>query len=185
MMHEDHLKQLSDELVVAYVIEHNHDAYQEIVTRYQEKLARYARTFTRDDAVVADIIQETFINAFVHLGTFDQSSKFSSWIYRITHNLALNYYARKQRDLHFDEGVDFPDDTNIVEEYEHAEVGRAVHACLAQMPMQYAAPLSLHFLEGHSYEDVALILGLPIGTVGTRINRGKIILKKLCLQNKQ
>ncbi len=159
------LKQLTDEEIVRHVLLENRNAYEEIVLRYQDKLTRYVSTFTADKAVVSDVVQESFINAFVHLSSFRLDAKFSSWIYRIAHNIALNYFTRKNRDLRLDENVDFKSDEDIEEEYNKMELKREVRAYLSQLPIQYSAPLSLFYIEGYSYEEISSILGLPVNTV--------------------
>ncbi len=172
------LKKLSDEELVIHVLRVDRDSYREVVLRYQEKLSHYVSTFTRDEAIVSDVVQESFINAYVHLSSFNTGLKFSSWIYRIAHNIAFNYFGRKNRDLHLDENIEFPSNDNIVLEYELMELSKEVRSHLQGIPIQYSEPLSLHFLEGYSYEEISSILGLPVGTVGTRINRAKNLLKQ-------
>ncbi len=177
-MNDNLLKQLTDEQLVEHVLNNNRNAYEEIVIRYQDKLARYVSSFTRDKAVVSDVVQEALINAYVHLRSFKRDAKFSSWIYRIAHNVALNYFTRKKRELRLDDDIDISSDDNIVEEYSQLELSKEIKECLSELPVQYSAPLTLYFIEGYSYEEIGSILGLPINTVGTRISRAKNLLKQ-------
>ena len=90
------LQHLSDEDLALYVCSKDRNAFSEIVVRYQNKLVRYVRSFAHDDAVIVDVVQETLVSAYVHLNSFNSKLKFSSWIYRIAHNIAVNYFSRNK-----------------------------------------------------------------------------------------
>ena len=133
-----------------------------------------------DDQLGADATQEGFIKAYINLNGFDTKKKFSSWIYRIVHNEAMNLinknkkYTMMNAEVEYDSGVDLED------ELIKKELITRTHQCLDKMPILYKEPLSLFFLDEKSYEEISDILRIPTGTVGTRINRAKIIMKKIC-----
>ena len=174
------LEKLTDEQVVDHVRTKDPEAYREIMARYQDKLMRYANYLARNDMEAADIVQNSFIKAFINLNGFDSKKKFSSWIYRIVHNEAINALAKRKHELPMPENMDFEDKKNIEMNFTKEEVRAMVRGCLSQIPPLYAEPLSLFFHEEKSYEEISDILRLPIGTVGTRINRAKILMKKIC-----
>lgn len=178
-MESVNLTTMTDEALIEHVRSRDKDAYSEVVVRYRPKLERYVRSFTRDEDVISDVVQETLIGAFVHLQNFNSRYKFSSWIYRIAHNIAMNHFSRRPKAMSFDDELYIADD-NAMEKVEGKEIDQRVHLMLTRLPAEYASPLALHFLEGYSYKEIAKLLRCPIGTVGTKINRAKNLLKRQC-----
>jgi len=176
------LSKFTDEEVVEFTRTKDKEAYAEIIKRYQDKLMRYATYILRDEDKAADVVQESFIKAYVNLNGFNTKKKFSSWIYRIVHNQAINLITKHKRELPLFNDVDFDSGMNIEEEYTKGEMAKTVEECLNEMPILYKEPLSLYFLEDKSYNEISDILRIPTGTVGTRINRAKILMKKICLK---
>lgn len=170
---------LPDEEIVHGVCKGDKELFAELIRRYQKKLLRYAGYLMSDDSRGADVVQEAFIKAYINLKSFDTKKNFSSWIYRITHNEAMNALSKKKHQpiSDYDE---IDDGTNLEEEFIRDEIINRAKNCLEDMPLIYKEPLSLFYLEDKSYEEISDILRIPIGTVGTRINRAKIIMKKLC-----
>jgi len=175
----DHLK-LSDEEIVEIVRTKDREVYAEIIKRYQKKLLRYASYIMGDEEKAADVVQESFIKAYVNLNGFDEKKKFSSWMYRIVHNEAMNLVGKHKKQQGFDEATDYDSGINLEDDLIKKELIRHTQQCLKRMPILYREPLSLFFLEEKSYEEISDILRIPIGTVGTRVNRAKIIMKKIC-----
>ena len=174
------LSKLTDEEVVELTRTKNKEAYAEIIRRFQDKLMRYAVYILNDDERAADVVQESFIKAYVNLNSFNSKKKFSSWIYRIVHNQAINLIAKYKRELPLFNDIEFDSGVDIEEEYVRGEITKMAKECLNEMPILYKEPLSLFFLEDKSYNEISDILRIPIGTVGTRINRAKILMKKIC-----
>lgn len=171
---------LTDEEIVEIVRSSDQEEYEALVDRYQLKLLRYANGLIHDEQKAKDVVQESFIKAFVNLNGFDTTKKFSSWIYRITHNEAMNLLKRYQKEVLLPEGVDFASDENIETEYSQQELTVHMQQCLKELPIIYAEPLNLRYIEEKSYDEISDILHLPISTVGTRIKRAKILMKHLC-----
>lgn len=173
-------KSLSDEHVVS-LVKKNKQMYREIVRRYEDKLLRYSKYLTGDYDTAADAVQEAFIKAYVNLNSFNTKMKFSSWIYRITHNEAVNQIKKKKNKFSI-EDFDIADEKNSVEEkLTTKEIAQMVNKCLGEMPVKYKTVLVLYYLEEKSYMEISDIMRLPVGTVGTLISRGKKILKSICL----
>lgn len=176
---------LSDEKVVELVRTSNKELYAEIIRRYQDKLMRYAGYITGDREKGADAVQEAFIKAYINLNGFDINKKFSSWIYRIVHNEAMNIIKKSKKEQPlgdrdtFDSGIDLEDD------FIKKELVNRAHRCLEKIPIIYKEPLALFYLEEKSYEEIGEVLRIPVGTVGTRINRAKIIMRKICQKQKR
>lgn len=174
---------LSDEEVIDIVRSKDKEAYAEIIKRYQNKLMRYARSIIKDGQTGADVVQESLIKAYINLNGFDVKKKFSSWIYRIAHNEAINALSKHKKLQSIDDHIEFDSGVNLEDEFIKNELISRTHHCLAQMSIMYKEPLSLFYLEEKSYEEISDILRIPIGTVGTRVNRARGIMKKLCQRN--
>jgi len=174
------LKKLTDEQIVKIVRTKDKEVYLEIVLRYQEKLLRYALYLVQDKAKAADAVQESFIKAFINLNSFNTKMKFSSWIYRIVHNQVMNVVSKYKKELPLFENVDLDSGKNPEIDLTKKEIRERVNKCIGQIPIKYSEPLSLFYLEEKSYGEISDILRLPIGTVGTRINRAKVFMKKIC-----
>jgi RNA polymerase sigma-70 factor (ECF subfamily) len=175
---------LSDEKIVELVRKKDKELYVHIIKRYQDKLMRYANYLTGDEQMASDVVQESFIKTYINLNGFDTKKKFSSYIYRIVHNEAINLINKQKKQVSLYEGIDFESKVDIEDGYIKKELTGRTHNCLSKMPVIYKEPLSLYFLEEKSYEEISDILRIPTGTVGTRINRAKILMKKICQQIK-
>ena len=171
---------ISDEDLVEKVWSTDQELYALVVDRYQGKLLRYAASLIKDDQKAADIVQESFIKAFINLQSFHVSKSFSSWIYRIVHNEAMNAVKKYRKEVPLLDDADFSSDEDIEKEIERKETGDQVAKCIEGMPLLYAEPIQLHYIEEKSYEEISDILRIPMGTVATRINRAKILMKTLC-----
>ncbi len=176
-------KNLSDEEVVEKVRSVDQELYSVILERYQSKLMRYATHLVHDEDVALDIVQNSFIKAFVNLHGFDSKKKFSSWIYRIVHNEAMNSIKKYKKEIKMPEGFDFVSDEDITKDFEQKENSGKVVKCLQKIPVLYSEPLSLYYLDEKTYEEISDILRIPMGTVATRISRAKIAMKHICQKN--
>jgi RNA polymerase sigma-70 factor, ECF subfamily len=181
-MHD--IKNFSDEELVIKIRKENKELYSEIVNRYENKLMRYANYLIYNQAKTADIVQESFIKAYVNLNGFNTKKKFSSWIYRIVHNEAMNAIKKYHKESPISEDMDWSSDTNLEEEFDKKQIQEMAQKCLNEMPIKYSEPLELFFIEDYSYEDISDILRLPMGTVATRISRAKALMKNICQKHK-
>lgn len=174
---------MSDSELVAQVQSGQQESYEEIVKRYEKPLLRYARYLTKQSEFSPDIVQNAFIKAYVNLKGFDISKKLSSWLYRIVHNEAVNRIRKESRFFSFEdiEWVEqiFSRSEPVEEALQASEIRKLLKESLQEIPLAYRAPLILFYLEDKSYDEISDVLRIPMGTVGTRINRGKKYLKKV------
>lgn len=175
--------EMTDEDLVVKIRYGNTDIYATLVKRYEEKLMRYATNLIHDDQKAQDVVQDAFIKAFINLNGFDEKKKFSSWMYRIVHNEAMNAVKKYKKEVPIIATMDFESGENIEQNFTKKEIIEKAHVCLSDMPILYSEPLSLHFLEDKSYDEISDILRIPMGTVAIRINRAKDMMKKLCQKN--
>ncbi|MEK7181564.1 MAG: sigma-70 family RNA polymerase sigma factor [Patescibacteria group bacterium] len=158
-----------------------------LMARYEKPLQRYLMRLTGwGEEEIVDILQESFIKAYRALNDYDRDLKFSSWIYRITHNQAIDT-IRKERvrpifsALPLEEATKiFSSEGDIGKTLEIQEDSARVQKAIANLPLQYREVLILRFLEDRSYEEIMDILKKPKGSVATLIRRGRaLLLKKL------
>jgi len=157
--------------------------------RYEAQLLRYINRMGLVEEA-EDVLQEAFIKIWKNLHAFDQSLKFSSWLYRIVHNQAVSCIRKKksfgkdQKET-FDEQrfAEFPDESSNEEADLLEEKDRYTRDLLDRLPLNYKEVMVLRFLEDMSYEEISDILKIPEGTVATRINRAKKAFRKLTEQH--
>ncbi|MCL5017284.1 MAG: RNA polymerase sigma factor [Patescibacteria group bacterium] len=176
----------TDQELVALTLA-DHRAFTSIVEKYQNILRRYLAhigCLSRSDQ--DDILQEAFLKIYLNLNDYDPDLKFSSWVYRITHNEAVSFFRKKNispapvaNDDDLGIFLNLIDDTDIIEAQNKKFEAELVRQALAKLEKQYRDTLILKFIEDKSYEEISDILKIPIGTVGTLINRGKKQLKNI------
>ncbi len=174
------LSKSTDEEIVKIARTKDKEVYAFLIKRYQKKLIRYANYLINDENVAADAVQEGFIRAYISLNSFDLKKKFSSWIYRIVHNQAMTIISRYKQHQPMNNAFEIESEINLEDDLIKKELIQHVQNCLKQMPVLYREPLSLYYLEEKTYEEISDILRIPTGTVGTRINRAKILVRKIC-----
>lgn len=178
------IKKITDEELVDRVIK-NKNFFEEIVDRYQKKIWRYVFYLTNNKEESEDIVQEIFIKAYINLKSFNKNLKFSSWIFRIAHNEAVNFLKKNKVNLSFNEKIfEVKDEREIDEEFFKKELKRQIKNCLENLPVIYKEIVELYYFEELSYEEISDILKVPSGTVAIRLSRAKKILKKLCQKQK-
>ena len=184
----DFFNKTDEELVISSLI--NEDSFSELIKRYEIKLLKYIRRisyFDNDDA--QDILQEVFIKVYKNLNSFDADLKFSSWIYRITHNEVItNFRKAKSRPPQYD--LDIKDeilenikhDFDIEKELDNSLTKEQIENVLSHMDRKYKEVLILKFFEFKDYNEISDIIKKPIGTVGTLINRAKKQFKEIVIK---
>ncbi len=161
--------------------------FADLMERYEAKLLRYinrlgvSRTEDRED-----ILQEIFIKVYRNLHAFDQKLSFSSWIYRIAHNETMSWFRKRRvRPEHtlVDDGDAvlnmISSDERTDDVHQHRETEDVVRRALDALPEKYRTALLLRFFEEKSYEEIADIIEVPVGTVATLVHRGKQQLRTL------
>lgn len=176
-------KEDSDEAVAEMFLKDldNLSLFEDLLVRYEDKLLRYVRSLGIEQNLAHDVVQESFIKAYRNIRSFNpKKGKWSSWIYRIAHNAAMDSFKKQKKDLTVDEdtwwdGIAVPetisDELNIKLNNENLMYG------LKKIDLKYREPLMLYYLESKTYKEVGDILHLPTATVSTRIKRGKDKLK--------
>jgi len=182
-------KDLTDEELMALVQENDEYSFEEIVLRYQHALTTFITRFVGCGSHVEDILQETFIRVWKHRQRYKTVARFSTWVYTIAGNLAKtelrrlkirrSVYIRTGGEPLEEEGIDVVD-TSADPESDAAreEIRRLVTKEIQHLPEAYRMAVILRDVNDKSYEEVSEILGVPVGTVKSRINRGRTRLQK-------
>jgi RNA polymerase sigma-70 factor (ECF subfamily) len=158
-------------------------AFEALVVKYQRRVARHVARYLKSAADVEDAVQETFIRAYRGLAAFRGDSAFYSWLYRIAANVAIRHLERQPQHIllgddapeervdAFEPGVsdsEQPERTLIA-----AQIADTVQRALAKLQPDLAEALLLYEVESKPYAEIATMLGIPIGTVRTRIFRAR------------
>ncbi|MFH1188617.1 MAG: RNA polymerase sigma factor [bacterium] len=179
-MTEQEKTNLSDEELVVLVRESDKELYSEIIRRYKEKLLRYLRKFISDPDERNDVLQDVFIKAYKNLYGFNTGLKFSSWLYRIAHNEAVNSLRKNTRTEILLDDVEYKlirTDIDIEGDIDKKITKKHLIEALRNVDLRYREPLMLFYFDDRSYEEISDILRIPKNTVGTYISRGKQVLK--------
>lgn len=173
---------LNDEEVVKLVKQGDDEKFGLLIDRYQTKMQRYAKKFLLDPENAQDLVQDVFVKAYTNIESFDENLKFSSWLYRIAHNLFINAISKKSRISFFDMDLVFPKmrskestDKDILDK----ELKNALDKCISELDAKYREVIVLNYFEELSYKQISEILHIPVSVVGVRINRAKKMLKKI------
>lgn len=175
---------LSDEDIVRRMQAGELMLFEELVKRYQTKLVHYAQTIVYDYEAAVDIVQDGLIKGYKKINSCDPNKKFSSWIFRIIHNQAIDYIRKHKREVALQDQEWI---LNAVATKENREEEMALKLqkqqldkCMQVLPIDYRSVLTLYYMEEKSYQEISDILRIPAGTVATRLSRGKRALAQLC-----
>lgn len=180
----DEISRLSDtELVKLTLV--NQDNFVYLVDRYKGKLSSYVKRLTNaNNEDAEDILQEVFIKVYLNLNDFNKDLKFSSWIYRITHNQVISGHRKiKARpegyavDLDDQLAKSLADEIDIKGQVDNKILQTTINQVLDKLDAKYRDVLVLKFLEEKSYQEISDILKKPLGTVASLMNKAKLEFK--------
>lgn len=158
----------------------NQLSFQLLVERYQGRMFALIRGYTRSAVEIEDIVQDTFLKAYTRLASFQHQSSFSTWLYRIAVNTVLDFLKRCGRSP-----VQAVEDPEVVSapgpspafapdaKMEREEIAEVTHKVLQELPEIFRTVLILREFEDRSYQEIADILGISIGTVESRLFRAR------------
>ncbi|HVP38360.1 MAG TPA: sigma-70 family RNA polymerase sigma factor [Candidatus Saccharimonadales bacterium] len=183
----------SDEELMARVMQGSEGAFAALVDRYSQRILNTVYRYVGDRARAEDLAQEVFLRVYVHRARYRAGGKFSAWLFTIAVNLAKNEIRSRVRhrgtasleelqETSGDVELALVDRTRRPDRWaEQAELEAAVSEAVEELPEPYREAVVLRDLDGLSYEEIADILGIPGGTVRSRINRARHLLKKKLL----
>ena len=155
-----------------------------LASRCYPALCRHAMYLVRDGDAAEDVVQEALIKAYLHIRRYDPERSFSTWVYKIVTNCALDH-LRKKRDRSLDDLKEVPaEEINTLIKQEDAAVRieqiATLKKAIAGLPSHYQAVINLYYWEEKSYEEIAAIMQKPLGTIKVWLYRAKRQLKEAC-----
>ena len=191
----------TDEVLVAATLDGDRNAYRNLVERHQDRLFRVAFEVVKNQHDAEDIVQESFVKAFLSLDKFKAEASFFTWLYRITFNMAVDFQRRSQRrgGQHFEykeqlgvstgeqgadqsfaggngfagESIEGPYDALL-----RKQTGRKLNAAFAGLSDEHRAVITLREVDGLDYEEIAKALRIPRGTVMSRLFYARKMLQR-------
>ncbi|MGG0790585.1 MULTISPECIES: RNA polymerase sigma factor SigW [Bacillaceae] len=171
------------------VLKGDHNAFGEIVEIYKDKVFQICFRMLGNRQEAEDLAQEAFVRAYVNIRSFNIQMKFSTWLYRIATNLCIDRLRKKKPDYYLDAEVAGTEGLNMYsqiasdmakpeEEVESLELQETIQVEIMKLPEKYRSVIVLKYIEELSLKEISEILDLPVGTVKTRIHRGREALRK-------
>ncbi|HEX6629706.1 MAG TPA: sigma-70 family RNA polymerase sigma factor [Gemmatimonadaceae bacterium] len=182
------LTNLPDADIVALAQEGRERAFRELVRRYERPVFSLVYRMVRDREAAEDLAQDSFVKVLNHIDRYRPEFKFSSWIFKIANNVAIDYLRKRHVETVSMDGSPHAATAGEVEassfevasqgetaldELEAREIGTAIERAIARLRPEYRACIMLRHIEGRSYEEIAATLDLPLGTVKTYIHRAR------------
>jgi RNA polymerase sigma-70 factor (ECF subfamily) len=182
------LNEVADSELVARAVAGREDEFEELVRRYQRPIAAYVYRMVGDYEAALDLTQEVFIKIYGSLARYRSEYKFSTWIYKIAHNAAVDHLRRsvtrgqqslvcesegEPRDLVLPSGKPSPE-----QESEREERRAEIESVVRQLPGAYRELIVLRHSHDLSYDEIAEVTGLPLGTVKNRLFRAREIMRQ-------
>lgn len=193
MLTQDELGALPDADIVRLAQQGRELAFRELVRRYERPVFSLVFRMVRDRETAEDLAQDAFIKVLNHIDKYSPEFKFSSWLFKIANNVAIDHLRRRRIDTISMDGnpnattaaeVEAStlelgsDQESALDELEAKELGSAIERAIATLRPEYRACIMLRHVEGRSYEEIAATLDLPLGTVKTYIHRARHELRK-------
>lgn len=185
---EINFNELTDEeLILEFQSNGNERAFEVLVQRFKNPLTNYVYRFLGDYDSCVDVVQDTFVKVYRYKDNYSSLAKFSTWIYTIAGNLARTEYQRKRRRNFFsinsfgeeEKSFDIPDNTYRPDVQTDMKIkSEIIQKALLKVKDSYREAVILRDVQELSYEEIAEIMQIEIGTVKSRINRGRAELQK-------
>ncbi|MDA2924710.1 sigma-70 family RNA polymerase sigma factor [Acidobacteria bacterium AH-259-L09] len=184
------ISSIGDNALISAYLQGNEDAFEVLVSRYQNKLVNYLNTLIHDYDMAVDLSQEAFIRVYQNANRYQGQYQFSTWLYRIATNLAIDEMRRRQRKGRFflynvmswfhgeDKTFALPDLRHSPEKnLDQKEKLRRLQKAIASLPENYRLAFILKEVQELSYEETSKILRISLGTVKSRVHRAKMLLR--------
>jgi RNA polymerase sigma-70 factor (ECF subfamily) len=180
--------EFSDEELIAKFQNGDVGAFNQIVLRYKDRLLNFIYRFMNDIDKAEDLVQDTFLKLYTHKHSYKEIAKFSTWLYTIAGNLAKTELRKIKRrktfsvtDLSYNdqEFIISDIDTGPDEDIISRNLEKNIQSALNELQNEFRTVIILRDIQELSYEEISSIIGVPLGTIKSRINRGRLKLQKL------
>jgi RNA polymerase sigma-70 factor (ECF subfamily) len=182
---------LTDIELIAKAISGREDGFEELVRRYQRPITNYVFRMLNDYDASLDVTQEVFIKVYNSLSRYSSEYKFSTWLYRIAHNAAIDYIRRRSpnqqsietenKDGAYQLQIESPNPTPE-QERERSEWRTEIEAVVKCLPAVYRELILLRHSQDLSYDEIAEITNLPLGTVKNRLFRAREMMREIFIE---
>ena len=180
---------MTDEHLIKDFQNGNVNSYNILVNKYKERIYNFIYRFVRDVNMAEDLTQDTFLKLYTHKDSYREIAKFSTWLYTIAQNLAKTELRKRSRRQTYsvsdlsteDREFAISSDENIVidKDSSNQDFNLVIMDCLSDLSEEFQIMIILRDFQELSYEVISSIIEVPIGTVKSRINRGRVKLVKL------
>jgi RNA polymerase sigma-70 factor (ECF subfamily) len=182
-----------DHRLIADCLRGRTEAFGELVCRYQDRLYNTVYRLLDNAEDARDVVQESFLHAYQSLGSFKGDSLFFTWLYRIAINTAISFKRKHRAVLSLSSGsedgnlepIDPSEDTQPGRGLEQAEEERRIQQALNRLSAEHRTVLVMKDIDGQKYEVMAETLGVPIGTIRSRLHRARLELRTLLEQEQR
>ena len=180
--------QISDEILIKKFQEGDVGAYNQLVNRFKDRLLNFIYRFVNDLDLAEDLVQDTLLKLYTHKDSYQEIAKFSTWLYTIAANLARTELRKKKRRKTFSvtelsrddrEFIIASSDVDPSEDLSSQNFEKSVQRALAELPHDFKTIIILRDIQELSYDEISKIVDVPLGTVKSRINRGRVKLQEL------
>ena len=181
------LATMSDRQTEAEIIEAckqgDREAFHDLFEAHKDRVYTIAFHYTGDEAMARDVCQQVFLKLFTSINQFREDSQFTTWLYRIVANACADEHRKRRRFVPFSPEIEVR--TMVAkgsqeETYQRKQAADSVRGAIAELTPKLRLPILLKYVEGLSYDEIADSLGLSVGTVSSRLNRGhKMLARKL------
>ena len=182
------IRNLPDADLVSLAQDGKEAAYRELIRRYERPVFSLIFRMVRDREIAEDLAQDTFIKVLNHIDRYRPEFKLSSWLFKIANNVAIDHLRKRQLETVSIDGSPHAASAaeveatqmdvaarqeTALEEMEAKEIGKAIEGAIESLRPEYRSCIMLRHVEGRSYEEIAAMLDLPLGTVKTYIHRAR------------
>ncbi len=169
---------LDDQLVVEQILGGQKELFRLLVRRHQKSVFSMGMGFFRNQEDAADFVQEVFLKAFQNLSHFERKARFSTWLYRIAYNTALNGVKRNKEYLSLAENAELPDFDTPEKNVLKIVTQEAIREVIGELPERFRVCVDLYFFYDRSYQEIEVITGYSINTVKSHVFRAKKVLRE-------
>ena len=188
----NNLKTLTDEALVRFYVEGNHEAFNVLLNRYESKVFSYISYIVRNNDVAEDLFQDTFMRVIATLknGKYAEQQKFSAWLMRITHNILVDYFRQvnNEKNISNDENeidlfndIKLADENNVETQIIQTQNLSGLQQIIKMLPDNQQQIINLRFYQDMSFKDIAVMLNCSINTALGRTRYALINLRKLAI----
>ena len=187
----NNIKSLTDVELIAKAISGREDGFEELVRRYQRPITNYVFRMLNDYDASLDVTQEVFIKVYNSLARYSSEYKFSTWLYRIAHNAAIDYIRRRSphelsietenKDGAYQLQIESPNPTPE-QDRERSEWRTEIESVVKCLPTVYRELILLRHAQDLSYDEIAEVTGLPLGTVKNRLFRAREMMREIFIE---